>query len=158
MCLDSKKIELALVNVRKFNDIINILLLYLAYSNNIKLDIIGQSIDLNSVKIARKLKSMHVSSYKEAIKDIDYFDNLFLLKEKRYGQRLIATTAAKQQAYLDYDYHYGDIIVIGGANGLSKKEITLSDNELSISTSNNLSFLKSDIVAIMIVTKALDLL
>jgi hypothetical protein len=151
-------LELALVNVKKFNDVSNILILYLAFNNLIKLNIVGQSVDFNSVKVKRKLQSMNIVDYENQLNKIEYFNDLDMLKKQRPNQRFVATVAQNTLVDEKYSYSFGDIIIIGGANGLSKSELSVSDVRMTIKINPKVSFLKSDITAIMIATKVLALL
>jgi len=145
-------VHLALVHLNKPIDIAHIAQIALA-TDHIVTHQIGSTLDFGFQKVAAKVASWNIKR-----SDIDSLSRrettLDDLKEE--GFRLVGTAPEATQSALDFEWQDNDVIVIGGANGLSERDMSKMDEMIGIPTSDKISFLTVTPVVSILVYDILD--
>lgn len=126
-------VRFALVNVNKPYDLAHAVQLSLATSVNeipyVAFEIVGNTMDLSDPKVTSKVTSWNIrqTSIDKVPRRKNSLKNL-----KEQGFRLIGTVPDSANNALDHEYQNNDVIVIGGANGLSQKDLSQMDEVVTI--------------------------
>lgn len=125
-------VHFALVNLNKPFDLAHAAHVSLAATDavpHVCFEMVGNTLDFSYEKIASKVKSWNISA--AAIASIPRRTNS-LSNLMKQGFRLIGTDASAGKNALTYTFGKSDVIVIGGANGLSKTDHALMDETVKI--------------------------
>ncbi len=125
-------VRFALVNLNKPYDLAQAAQVSLATTirvPHIAFEMVGVTMDFADPKVALKVASWNID--KSLIETIPRRINT-LANIKNQGFRLVATVASSGKSALDYQWQNNDVIVIGGANGLSKSNLSLMDDVITI--------------------------
>lgn len=138
--------RIALVHVNLPSDIAQLAQVILSTSNpvpHIATYLIGQTLDFMTPKIRNKIMSWNIRE--EQIKWIPR-KTTDLIELKKNGFNLIGTSPHQGKNALDYQWQSNDILVIGGAKGLSQSNIELMDEMIKIPCSKEVPFLTTPTV------------
>lgn len=125
-------VRFALVNLNKPFDIAQAAQVSLATTVNVPhvgFEMVGVTLDFTNPKVASKIGSWTIS--KEGVEAIPRRKNS-LQGLKNQGFRLIGTVPNSDNNALDFKWSDKDVIVIGGANGLSRDKLALMDEVVTI--------------------------
>jgi hypothetical protein len=137
----SPPLRFALVNVELPYDIAQMAQVILATSKNVPHVAtyqIGETLDFMKPKIRNKIRSWNISE--ENIKWIPR-KNTSLAELKAKGFRLIGTSPNQGVNALEFKWKPEDVVVIGGAKGLSQKNLDFLDEVVKIPCSTEVPFL-----------------
>lgn len=138
--------RIALVHVNLPSDIAQLAQVILSTSNqvpHIATYLVGQTLDFMTPKIRNKIMSWNIRE-----KQIKWIPRktTSLIDLKNTGFRLIGTSPHQGSNALDYQWKANDILVIGGAKGLSQSNIELMDEMIRIPCSTDVPFLTTPTV------------
>ena len=125
-------VRFALVNLNKPFDLAQAAQVSLATTvgvPHVGFELVGVTLDFTHPKVASKIGSWQVSE--EEIDAIPRRQNS-LQELKKEGYRLIGTIPEGGENALDFHWSENDVVVIGGANGLSKEQVALMDETITI--------------------------
>ncbi len=125
-------VRFALVNLDKPFDIAQAAQVSLATKvgvPHVGFEMIGVTLDFSHPKVASKVESWNLT--KNDVDAIPRRENS-LEELKRQGFRLVATVPNGGDNALDFEWLDNDVIMIGGANGLSKDQLALMDEKITI--------------------------
>jgi len=125
-------VRFALVNLNKPFDIAQAAQVSLATTVNVPhvgFEMVGVTLDFTNPKVASKVESWTIS--KESLDTIPRRKNS-LQELKNQGFRLVGTVPNSGNNALDFKWSDKDVIVIGGANGLSRDNLALMDEVITI--------------------------
>lgn len=132
-----RAIGIALVNLGKPYDIAHVIQVALARGNT-HLYIVGNTLPLDHPKVSSKVTSWNIPA--DYMSRLKYTKTKDLESIKEFG-RLVATIVNGGVNALMFDWCDDDIIVIGGANGLSQRDIAQTDVSITIPTDDCVQFL-----------------
>ncbi len=113
-----------------------------AATGHVKADMVGQSIDFDHPKVVSKLKSWNISEPGKLLANkSSRYDTIDDLRLKNVRSRLIGAVVAGGLNPFQYEWQDNDIIVIGGANGLSAHDVDKMDATITIPTPVEIDFL-----------------
>ncbi len=138
--------RIALVHVNLPTDISQLAQVILSTSKpvpHVATYLIGQSLDFMFPKIRNKIMSWNIRE--EEIKWIPR-KTTTLLELKNSGFRLIGTSPHQGTNALEYTWKPQDVLVIGGAKGLSQENLQLMDEMIKIPCSPEVPFLTTPTV------------
>ena len=131
-CCVVPAVRFALVNLNKPFDLAQAAQVSLATKvgvPHIGFEMIGVTLDFSHPKVASKVESWNLT--KNDVEAIPRRKNT-LEELKKQGLRLVATVPNGGLDALDFKWQNNDVIVIGGANGLSKDQLALMDEKVTI--------------------------
>ncbi len=133
-------VKLALVYLNKPLDVALTAQLTIA-TGHIETTFVGKSMDYKHKKVADKVASWGFS--KESIKSLpeDKVQTVTELIERNPNSRLIGCVVSGGSNPFEFDWSDEDILVIGGANGLSRADQELMDGLVTIPTTEATSFM-----------------
>lgn len=144
----SPRVRFALVHFRKPLDLALIGQVALA-TGQAEINLIGKTLDFNHPKIISRFKSWGVTDLQKNIsKHTIKYEDLAELRKANPKTRLIGAVVIGGQNPFQFDWHDNDIIVIGGANGLSNEDIEAMDALITIPMREPISFMTaSNVIA-----------
>ncbi|HRN97051.1 MAG TPA: hypothetical protein PLZ58_01180 [Candidatus Saccharibacteria bacterium] len=111
-------------------------------TGNMKADVIGQSLKFNHPKVISKLESWNISNPLDTLEGRSrYYKDVEDMKKHNSKSRLIGAVVVGGENPFLYDWRSDDIVVIGGANGLSASDIEKMDDLISIPMTPEVDFL-----------------
>lgn len=125
-------VRFALVNLNKPIDLAQAAQVCLATTVDVPhvgFEMVGVTLDFTNPKVASKIESWTIP--KRSIDAIPRRKNS-LPELKDQGFRLIGTVPNSGNNAINFEWGDKDVIVIGGANGLSKENLTLMDEVVTI--------------------------
>lgn len=133
-------VHLALVHLTKPIDLAAVAQIAIA-TGHVKIDRIGETLPLSHPKVRSKVLSWNIDPV--GMENIESNTTLSVsdLRTLNPGARLIGTLAEGGENPFHFDWEDTDIIVIGGANGLSRADIDQLDRNVTIPTTPETSFL-----------------
>ncbi len=139
-------VRLALVHLNKPIDLSAVAQIAIA-TGHVEVDLVGSTLPLDHQKVTSKLSSWNVEP--GSIGDIitNRYDTVRDLKANNPGSRLVGTVVKGGENPFAFDWLTDDIVVIGGANGLSNDDKEQMDVNVSIPTQPETSFLTVAVVA-----------
>ncbi len=109
---------------------------------HVRVDLVGQSIDFDHPKVVTKLKSWVISDPVKLLSGkSSQYESIDDLKQKNRESRLIGAVVTGGSNPFQYEWEDNDIIVIGGANGLSRQDVEQMDDTITIPTVPEVEFL-----------------
>jgi tRNA(Leu) C34 or U34 (ribose-2'-O)-methylase TrmL len=133
-------VRLAIVHLNKPLDLAYVAQIALA-TGHVEVNYVGTTLSLKHPKVQSKVRSWNIDANKLADVETNQFDTVKELKAANSDARLVATTVYGGDNPFRFDWQPDDIIVIGGANGLSKADLAETDCQVSIPTAPETSFL-----------------
>ncbi len=111
-------------------------------TGHVHVDLVGQTLDFEHPKVVSKLKSWNIEDPIKLFENkTTRYDTIDELKKKNNQARLIGTIVEGGSNPFLYNWQNNDIIVIGGANGLSKQDIEKMDSTITIPMIPEVKFL-----------------
>lgn len=111
-------------------------------TGHVHVDLIGQTLDLEHPKVVSKLKSWNISNPVKLLEGKSTrYETIDDLKQKNSKAWLIGAIVEGGSNPFLYDWKDDDIIVIGGANGLSQQDVEKMDHTITIPTAPEVEFL-----------------
>lgn len=116
-------------------------------TNQMKVTTIGRGLDFGHPKVVAKMRSWNIDNPYELLKDKSHRCNSILeLRLQNPSARLVGTLPAGGANPFEFSWYDNDIIVIGGANGLSREDISHLDDAVTIPMAAPVEFLTVGIV------------
>jgi hypothetical protein len=113
-----------------------------AATGHVRADMVGQSIEFGHPKVVSKLKSWNISEPEKLLAGkSSRYDTIDDLRLSNPHSRLIGAVVAGGLNPFRYEWQDDDIIVIGGANGLSARDVDKMDATITIPTPPEIDFL-----------------
>jgi tRNA(Leu) C34 or U34 (ribose-2'-O)-methylase TrmL len=101
----------------------------------VRVDLVGQSIDFDHPKVVTKLKSWNISDPVKLLSGkSSQYESIDDLKQKNRESRLIGAVVTGGSNPFQYEWEDNDIIVISGANGLSRQDVEQMDDTITVPT------------------------
>lgn len=139
-------VRIALVHLTKPQDVA-IVGQIAAATGHVETDMIGQTVGFDRPKVIRKLKSWNIKEPGHILESkFRRYESLDDLKAANPDSRLIGTIVNGDANPFTYDWRENDIIVVGGANGMSSADIEKMDGTVTIPTAPEVSFLTANTV------------
>ena len=111
-------------------------------TGHVRADMVGQSIDFDHPKVIAKLKSWNIKDPMNLLKGKStHYQTIEELHRANFSSRLIGAVVSRGDNPFDYDWKENDIIVMGGANGLSSRDVDVMDELVTIPTPDDVDFL-----------------
>jgi tRNA G18 (ribose-2'-O)-methylase SpoU len=99
----------------------------------VEVKLIGRSIGFDHPKVVSKLQSWNIKNSQELLDGLSQrYDTLDDLKINNQGSRLVGTVVKGGLDAFKFSWRDGDIIVLGGANGLSAQDARKMDALVTI--------------------------
>lgn len=113
-----------------------------AATGHLRADMVGQSIDFNHPKVLSKLQSWNIKEPARLLRGKStHYKTVDELREAHAPARLIGTVVKGGENPFTYEWQDTDIIVLGGANGLSRQDVDRMDATVTIPTPEEIDFL-----------------
>ena len=133
-------VKFALVHLSKPFDLAAVAQTAIA-TGHVEIDFVGSTLGLDHPKVDRKVASWNVDPESANKIATRRFDSIKELRANSPNSRIIGTTVEGGHNPFNFDWQDDDIIVIGGANGLSKHDVESMDELITIPTTPDTSFL-----------------
>jgi hypothetical protein len=134
-------VRFALVHLMKPFDVATVAQTIMA-TGHVLTDTVGQKVKFDDPKVNSKLRSWNIEDPQRLLDGKSrHYDNLTALRDANQHTRLIGTVVSGGENPFRYEWQKDDIIVIGGANGLSGADIRVMDDVVTIPTNPNVPFL-----------------
>jgi|GEM_PF-3263500 len=115
-------------------------------TDNMVVDTIGQTLDFNNSKIINKIKSWNIENPTSLLENKSrHYESIEEYRLRNIG-RIIGTVVDGGKNPFTYDWQDTDTIIIGGANGLSDKDVDKMDDLITIPMSSKVDFLTTNTV------------
>lgn len=113
-----------------------------AATGHVRVDMVGQGIGLDHPKVVSKLKSWTIANPSNLLEGTSsHYDTIDELRLRNERSRLIGAVVSGGVNPFKYEWQDDDIIVIGGANGLSRRDTEGMDETITIPTPPEVPFL-----------------
>lgn len=120
-------------------------------TGHVEASLVGQGIGFNHPKVISRLESWNIQHPEELLRDKSKcYRTIDALKQENKTSRFVETVVEGGENPFRYKWRDDDIIVIGGANGLSKQDIEKMDALVTIPIPPEVEFLTvSTVVAVL---------
>lgn len=138
-------VRLALVHLNKPIDLSAVAQIAIA-TGHVEVDLVGSTLPLSHQKVSSKVLSWNIDPASLDELGTNRYDTIQDLRANNLGSRLIGTIVKDGENPFTFDWKPNDIVVIGGANGLSNDDKEQMDVNISIPTRPEISFLTVAVV------------
>lgn len=139
-------VELAFVHLDKPHDVA-VVGQIAAATGHMAVDLVGQAMGFDHPKVLAKLRSWNMSGPATRLDGVSSrFADLDDLRAQRGQARLIGAVVRGGKNPFTYNWQDNDIIVIGGAEGLSGQNIDKMDDLITIPLAHGVEFLTVSVV------------
>lgn len=113
-----------------------------AATGHIRAHMVGESIGFDHPKVVAKLRSWNINNPAHLLAGHpEHLNTIDDLRAKVGSARLIGTVVSGGENPFRYDWREDDVIVVGGANGLSRRDVDKMDALVTIPTPEEVDFL-----------------
>lgn len=110
-------------------------------TGHVEIDLIGATLDLDHPKVSSKVDSWNIKHDNLDKINIRRFSTIEELKKNSPNLRVIGTVVRGGDNAFNFEWEPNDIIIIGGANGLSRHDLKYVDELVTIPTTPETNFL-----------------
>lgn len=111
-------------------------------TGHLEVSMVGNTLGFDHPKVNSKLKSWNIESgIDELVKNATRYEDLDQLKEDNENSQLVGTVVDGGENPFLRDWQDDDVVVIGGANGLSRSDVSKMDDLVTIPTTEVIKFL-----------------
>lgn len=139
-------VRMALVHLNKPIDLSAIAQIAIA-TGHLEIDLVGTTLSFDHQKVASKVASWNIEPAALERVHTKRYDTVQELKAKNPDSRLVGAVVDGGENPFTFEWMPGDIVVIGGANGLSNEDKEQMDMNISIPTQPETSFLTVTVAA-----------